>query len=300
MSTSPLAERTGGAVAVDAPTVVTALSGRLASGAAITAGIIEYGSLFVGWAVLVALAAVVLVIVGVIARAQGRRDDPAPPAPAGRVRPTPAEVMRMRADAEALGRHAVAAVAAAQRAHARAAQAQARCTAAQQAREAAIQRHEAAYRAYETARLKLAESGTPPAVPDPPAGARADGEDGDGHQLERAALAAYRGGFLSVDELTEIWRRASGWSPQQEQREHEMARLRADERDARRGVHAATAAERLAGKEAGVAEVAARAMADEASEAIEEARLAREAAEAWARHFARRGARWRGVRPRRG
>jgi hypothetical protein len=93
--------------------------------------------------------------------------------------------------------------------------------------------------------------------------------------VARAALAAYRRGGLSVEQLRQILRHSTGWNQLHARHEREVLLRRAVERDARRRYHAAAAAERSAYQAVDVATVAARAWADEAAAAAEEARLAR-------------------------
>jgi hypothetical protein len=95
------------------------------------------------------------------------------------------------------------------------------------------------------------------------------------HQIARAALAAYRRGDLTVDQLREVYQRFSGWDRYQDRHEREVLRRRAAEREAHRRYDAAAAAERLADHAVDVAVVAARALADEATDAAEEAHAAR-------------------------
>ncbi|HET6213979.1 MAG TPA: hypothetical protein VFE14_14035, partial [Micromonosporaceae bacterium] len=109
-------------------------------------------------------------------------------------------------------------------------------------------------------------------------------------EVSRAALAAYRRGDLSVDQLREVFRRTGGWDPVLEQREREVASLRAEAHRAHRAYDAAVAAERAAASATGIADVAAHALAEEATDAAADARAAREAAETCARALGRR---WR-------
>jgi hypothetical protein len=106
--------------------------------------------------------------------------------------------------------------------------------------------------------------------------------------VSRAALAAYRRGDLSLEQLRVVFRRFSGWDLQQEQHEREVLRRRAAEREAHRRYDAAAAAERLVYQEVDVATAAARAWADEAADAEAEALAAREIADECLRSEARR------------
>jgi hypothetical protein len=128
-----------------------------------------------------------------------------------------------------------------------------------------------------------ANAGRPLALPAPPEpepeavepdGVRSDAE-AERREVARAALAAYRRGDLTVEQLRAVYRRCAGWDGGQERHEHEVVRRRAAEREAHRRYYAAALAERVAYAEADVAVVAAQALADEAVESAEEARLAR-------------------------
>jgi hypothetical protein len=140
--------------------------------------------------------------------------------------------------------------------------------------------------------------GAPSALaPSPPAPSRpAAGPFVPGHgdepvrhtDVSRAALAAYRRGDLSLEQLRVVFRRFSGWDLQQEQHEREVLRRRAAEREAHRRYDAAAAAERLVYQEVDVATAAARAWADEAADAEAEALAAREIADECLRSEARR------------
>jgi len=128
----------------------------------------------------------------------------------------------------------------------------------------------------------------PPAGPVGPPAGPAGPPEGPAlpHDLSRAALAAFRRGDLSVEQLRAVFRRFSGWDARLEQHEREVLRRRAAERDAHRRYTMAAAAERDANHEVDVAMAAARAWADEAVEAAEEARLARVFVEECLRHAA--------------
>jgi hypothetical protein len=214
---------------------------------------------FAAGAVLFLGACGVLALVGLVAWRQRRRPS-GPPGHGHR----PAECARLRAEADVLARHAVAAAHEAERAAARAAGAGDHAAEADRARDEAWAAYEAEHRAYGAARVAV------PAPVAPPPG-------GPGTQVSRAALAAYRRGDLSLDELHQVWRRADGWDPVQEARAQDLERLAADARRARRAYEHASAVARARAQAAQVAGVAARALADEAVEAAAEAREARAA-----------------------
>src|SRR5213079_2402559 len=113
---------------------------------------------------------------------------------------------------------------------------------AQQARETAWAAFDTAQRAYEEA-LRTAHD-----LPDVPE----DDED-DRRAVSRAALAAFRRGDITVDDLNAVFRQASGWDPMLELQAREVELRRSAESQARKAYQAATAAERSAVKAADVA-----------------------------------------------
>jgi hypothetical protein len=119
-----------------------------------------------------------------------------------------------------------------------------------------------------------------------------DGEPDPRDELARAALAAYRRGGISVEQLREVLRHSSGWNQVHARHEREVLLRCAAERQARRSYNAAAAAERSAHLAVDVAVAAARAWADEAVAAAEDASLAR----AFAAECLRRSARRRRLR----
>jgi hypothetical protein len=94
------------------------------------------------------------------------------------------------------------------------------------------------------------------------------------HEVSSAALAAFRRGELSADQLRTVFARAGDWDPEQEAREREAERLAADEGRVRRTYDAALAAVRVASERLHVAEVAAAATTQEAIDAAVEAQVA--------------------------
>ncbi|HET8658970.1 MAG TPA: hypothetical protein VFM55_08235 [Micromonosporaceae bacterium] len=231
---------------------------------------LDYGALLAGWATLLGCAVVVLAAVGLVAWAVNRRAAATP-------RLAPGEYARLLAHARELSRLAAAAVATSARAQVAAESARAGYAQAQQAREAAWLAHDRAQQAHAAARRETAD------LPPPEATASPLTQD-----VSRAALAAFRRGDLSVEELREVWRRAGGWDAAREQADHELMQARAEEHRTQRAYRLAAAAERAARRDADVAEVAARALTEEAATAVEEAQAARALAAAH-----RRRARWR-------
>jgi len=261
---------------------------------------VPYATTITAWAVLLVVAMVALAGLGFLARRQdgrrqdGRRQDGqragvsrgrARPRPRsnGRGRPSSTECARLHAEAGELIREAAATSAKAQRAIAQAAAAEARLAETQQAREAAGQAYDEAQRAYEGMLAAWREGEARRARR-----TRDEVDESQDREVARAALAAYRRGDLSVDELREVFRRTGGWDPVQEQRERQIGTLRAEAHRAHRLYDAATAAERIAVKAAGIARVAANALVEEANASTREAGSAQAMAEECARSLRRR------------
>jgi len=98
-------------------------------------------------------------------------------------------------------------------------------------------------------------------------------------EASRAAMTAYRQGAISVEQLQTLWQQLDGWDATHEEQSHELTRLRADDVEARRRYDAAALMERSARQSCEIAQVAARALTDEAAEAAREAQVARLAAQ---------------------
>jgi hypothetical protein len=214
----------------------------------------------------------------------GRPEGGAPPGRRPR-KVSSAECARLHAEAVELTREAAATAARAHRGIAQAATAEAELAEAQRAREAAGEAYDAAQRAYE-ATLAEWRAGEARRAERP----RDAAEDLQDRDVSRAALAAYRRGDLSVDELREVFRRTGGWDPVQEQRERQIGTQRAEAHRAHRGYDAAVAAERIAAKAAEVAHVAAQALVEEANATNHEAGVAQALATECAQALRRR--RW--------
>lgn len=115
------------------------------------------------------------------------------------------------------------------------------------------------------------------AMTDPPAGSGESIDDAATRRdMSRAALAAFRRGDLSVEQLGAVFRQATGWDPLMELHAREVELRRSAESRARRLFQAAAAAERMANHAADVAVVAAHALAEEAVEVAAEAEEARD------------------------
>jgi hypothetical protein len=182
-------------------------------------------------------------------------DVDAEPVPEVPVRPSAA----LREEWQRLTAHASAAAA-------RAAQARAEAAAAQERSAAAEAVREVAWHEYET-------SETPVLT-----GAVVENASPAGGALAHAAFVAFRRGAISVRELQRVWGGRAEPDPEREERRREAARRAASEREARRAYYRAAAAARLAEEQARVAEVAAQALATEATDAEREAREAQDVA----------------------
>ncbi|MBB5869576.1 hypothetical protein F4553_002955 [Allocatelliglobosispora scoriae] len=98
-------------------------------------------------------------------------------------------------------------------------------------------------------------------------------------EVGRAALAAYRRGDISVDELHAVWKRVDGWDEVREEREKELSRLRVEETKLRKALEAAEEALAPARRNAQHMDAIARARGQEAAAADQAARAAYAAAE---------------------
>lgn len=171
---------------------------------------------------------------------------------------------RRRAERAQWAEHAVAVADRAQQSADRVAAAQADLLRAEQERadawqelEQATAAHDEAARRYEEARQRSGE-----ARPSEPSGQQ---------EVTQAAFAAYRRGDLSQEQLWRVWSWGSGWGPELAERERELLALRAALREARVRYRAAAGRERTAAAEVEVADVEARALAEEVATATEEA-----------------------------
>ena len=206
-------------------------------------------SFMIGWLALLAASVALFLIVAGMAWWQHRRH-------------VPSRKRRQRERAE-WADHATTVTERAARAATRAAPIRARVEPAEQARVAAWRELEEVETGYEEAARKYQEL------------LRRDAEhppDRDGQRLvATAALAAFRRGDLSQEQLWRVWRWGSGWDPERDQRERELSQLRAARRDAHLRYRAAASGERAAQAAADLAEVEARALAEEAATAAAEA-----------------------------
>ncbi|WP_117210854.1 hypothetical protein [Allorhizocola rhizosphaerae] len=92
--------------------------------------------------------------------------------------------------------------------------------------------------------------------------------------VSQAARDAYRRGELTLEQLHAVWQRLDGWDSTIDEKTHEVSRLRAETGEAFRRYHMASAAERAARKAVEVAQIAARALRQEATDAACDAVLA--------------------------
>jgi hypothetical protein len=195
-----------------------------------------------------------------------------------RERDTDVDYIELKAGAEELYQHAVRVAQKMTRARSVAAQARARWLAAEDVAEAARQAHDLTEATLEQVRYTAAQArATRENWPPHPVAYQGREQD-----ISRAALAAYRRGDISVDELREVFRRAGDWDPVLEQHDQEVERAAVVERQARRAYTDAVMAARAAGEQTRIAEVAAQALSDEAAEAAAEASEAGEVAASYA------------------
>jgi hypothetical protein len=206
-------------------------------------------SLLIGWLVLLGVSSALFVLVATAAWWQHRREVP------GRA--------RRRAERAEWARHAATVTARARQAAAQLVAARERVAAAEHARAAAWRALEEVEAAHDEAARRLRER-------DPPTTAGSAGRAGR-PEVTRAALAAYRRGDLTGEQLWRVWRWGSGWDPERDRCERELYRLRAARREAHLRYRAAAGEERAAQAEAEVAEVQARALAEEAVTAAAQA-----------------------------
>ena len=229
------------------------------------------------WGALVGAVLLFLLVAGSWSRRQSRRQRRHAWAETYAVPETPGlaagDRARLRSEAGELVRQAAAAAVAAKRAQVAVVEAHARVQAAQQVREAAWRAFDAAQRAYNEARNEMPANNEPPATPVE----ASDESDESLREVTKAALGAYRRGDISVEQLSTVFRQATGWDPEQETRAKAIEARRAEESRARRMYQAAAAAERSASEAADIAVVAARALAEESVEVAAEARAVRDA-----------------------
>jgi hypothetical protein len=197
-----------------------------------------------------------------------------PQADAGLWTAAPADPATLLAQAHELAAHAEEAAQRAERALSAAEEARQRYADAEQRRAAIEVDYDAAQSAY-TEALRAVQAGR--------AAQPSDHDRHRAHEVSSAALAAYRRGELSVDELRAVFARAGEWDPAQEEREREAERLAAREGSVRRAYDIALSDVRVASERLHVAEVAANATTQEAVDAAVEAQLAADEADRYRR-----------------
>lgn len=200
-------------------------------------------SIMIGWMILFGAALALFLLVALLAGWQRRRQRP------GR---REREVARAEwtAHAAAVARRSEQAVARAATARSRAAESDRALSEAWQELERAQRAYDEAERAYSAATARTGAS----ALANPDAA----------KEVANAALAAYRRGDLSQDDLLRVWRWGSGWDPELEQRERVLLQARAGRREAHLRYRVASSTARAAAERAEVAEAEARALAEEA------------------------------------
>jgi hypothetical protein len=210
-------------------------------------------ALLVGWLVLLGASVALFALVALAAWWQHRREVPSR--------------ARRRAELSEWERHAGAVAGCAEQAAARAAVASERLAVAERSCAAAWQEFEAVQAAYEQSARRYEEAQRrSAAAPVDPSGQQV---------VAHAALAAYRRGDLSQEQLWRVWSWGTGWDPELAEREQELRRLRAARREAQLRYRTEASRQRAALAESQVAEVQARALAEEAATAAEQAGVAR-------------------------
>lgn len=126
------------------------------------------------------------------------------------------------------------------------------------------------------------------AITSTPAAVVSAANGSDSREASRAAMAAYRRGAISVEQLQALWHQIDGWDQHHEDQAHELTRLRGEDAESRRRFDAAALVERAARQAAEVTQVAARALTQEAADAAQEAQLAHIGAQECLRRASRR------------
>lgn len=207
-------------------------------------------ALVVGWLILLGGSLVLFGLTTAAAWWQRRREVP------GRT--------RRRADRVEWERHRAAVARRYDQATAQLAAARELAGAAEQELASAWQVLEQAHAAHDTAQRRYAE-----AAERRVAGAGRPASDPAGQrQVAHAALAAYRRGDLSAEQLWRVWDAGTGADPELAARERALRLARAARREAHLHYRAAADRERAAAAAAEVADVQARALAEEISTAL--------------------------------
>jgi hypothetical protein len=202
-----------------------------------------------------------IVLIGLLARAQYRRENNLVGASG------PKDCARLVSQARVLESAAAEALEAAQRAATTHEQLARDLAVAEAEREAAWHAHTAATQVHQEAQQAGPASTEPQSM-----------TGDDQKEISAAARAAYRRGEISVDELKAVWKRVDGWDDSADDRSHLLSRLRAEEAEAWRRYHAAAFAERTGKRAIELAEAASRALTEDAAEAARQAEISRIAA----------------------
>jgi hypothetical protein len=94
-------------------------------------------------------------------------------------------------------------------------------------------------------------------------------------QVSKAARDAFRRGELTEEQLRAVWQKVDGWDQALQEKAAELSRLRVEVAEAWRRYQLASSGERMARQRAEIAQVAARALKEEAADAAREAELAK-------------------------
>lgn len=206
-------------------------------------------ALVLGWLILLGASLALFVLVAAAAWWQRRRSVP------GRA--------RRRAEHAEWHRHAAAVTHRWQEADAELAAARAGVETAEQARAEAWRALEEAQSAHDRAECRHREAAER-------TGASAKDQAGQ-QEVAAAALAAYRRGDLTEEQLWRVWGWGTGWDPELAARERELLAARAARREAHLRYRSAASQERAALAAADVAEIQARALAEEVATATDAA-----------------------------
>lgn len=207
------------------------------------------------WASFSVVGVLMMALFAMLARAQRRAEDRM-----HGLDGDPVDVAREANELEGVAAHTLWA---AQQAATAAEYAESELAVAEEAREKTWQEHNLATEAVEKATAELESMPVDAILPDETQ-----------REVSRAARDAYRRGELSLEQLRAVWHKVDGWGESLEDKTHEVSRLRAEAAEAYRRFHVAALAERRAQKSAEVAQVAARALQEEATEAARDAVLA--------------------------
>jgi hypothetical protein len=204
----------------------------------------------IGWWILLGASCALFVLVAVAAWGQRRRESP------GRA--------RRAAERAEWAQHAAAVTARSRDAEAEAAASRGQVALAEQARTEAWQALEQAQAAHDQAERRYTRARQRP-------GAGPGADPAGQREVAGAALAAFRRGDLSREQLWRVWGWGTGWDPELAAQERALLQARAARREAHLAYRAAAGRERAAAAALEIAEVQARALAEEVATAAAEA-----------------------------